>query len=130
MKLNDESFLKYRIRLTREAKINRKNPTKAELVIWNEILGRKKTGYKFIRQKPILNCILDFYCSELLLAIEVDGDSHINQEDYDDARTNSLNDLGIRVLRYNNLDVIKNIIEIRKDIEKKIKIREKKLYNK
>lgn len=127
MKYNDEPFLEYRTRLTEEAKINRQNLTMAERKIWYELLCRKKTGYKFIRQKPILNFILDFYCAELLLAIEIDGGVHFKQRDYDNARTGALNDLGIKVLRYRNLDVLQNIQDIRNDIVGQINIREEEL---
>ena len=55
---------------------NRNNLTEAEEKIWIEVLMKRKTGYKFLRQKPINRFILDFYCSELNLTIEIDGNSH------------------------------------------------------
>ena len=65
---------------------NRNNITEAEKIIWNQILSRDKTGYRFLRQKPIDRFIIDFYCSELSLAIEIDGGSHIKKKGTDDLR--------------------------------------------
>ncbi len=61
----EEGYILYNIDLTRLAKQNRKNPTKAEAKMWYEVLQGEKAGYKFLKQKPILNFILDFYCSKL-----------------------------------------------------------------
>ena len=67
----------YNNNLTELARENRKNQTEAEKRLWIEVLRNKKMdGYKFTRQKPIENYILDFYCSKLKLGIEVDGSSH------------------------------------------------------
>ncbi|PIS32075.1 endonuclease, partial [Candidatus Peregrinibacteria bacterium CG08_land_8_20_14_0_20_41_10] len=73
------SFIPYNQKLITKAKENRKNPTPAEKKMWYEILNSNKTGYRFLRQKPISNFILDFYCPKLLLAIEIDGDTHAQQ---------------------------------------------------
>lgn len=85
----EEGYIVYNVELTQLAKQNRKNYTKAEGKMWYEVLQGRKTGFKFLRQKPILNFILDFYCSKLLLAIEVDGDSHAEREGYDQKRTDT-----------------------------------------
>lgn len=81
---------------------------------------------KFTRQKPLDEYIVDFYCSELMLAIEIDGDSHAEQVEYDQNRTLSLNQLGIEVIRYANKDVITNMDGVYSDLLKKIKYRQKK----
>jgi len=65
--------------------------------------------YRFLRQKPIDCFILDFYCSKLLLGIEVDGSSHDNKQEYDEARTGRLNFLGIKIIRYTNEVILKDI---------------------
>jgi very-short-patch-repair endonuclease len=65
--------LRYRESLTWAAKMNRHSPTKAESKIWYEFLRKRPEGHKFTRQKPLDRFILDFYCSELLLVIEIDG---------------------------------------------------------
>jgi very-short-patch-repair endonuclease len=102
-------FLKYDKRLTKLARENRQNPTPAETLVWQKILRSKQfEHYKFLRQKPIGPYIVDFYCAELRLVIEIDGDSHAEQVAYDAQRTTYLNGLGLRVIRYENRDVINN----------------------
>lgn len=106
----DLPFIPYKKNLTTLARENRKNPTAAEKHIWQQLLRlRQSSNYKFLRQKPIGGYILDFYCAALQLAIEIDGDSHAEREEYDAERTRFLNACGIQVLRYNNDDVLQNI---------------------
>ncbi len=62
-------------------------------------------GYDFHRQKPIDNYVVDFYCPELHLAIEIDGESHSLKEKEDARRQARLEELGIRFLRFDDLDV-------------------------
>ena len=119
---NKRSFIPYNKNLTPKARENRKNPTVAEKKIWYKILRNKEfENYKFIRQKPLDNFIVDFYCSELLLAVEIDGDSHVEQIDYDILRTEKLNSYGIEVIRYTNLEVINNIEGVYDDLKRRIK---------
>jgi len=92
---------------------NRKNPTEAEQKIWKEVLMKRKTGYKFLRQKPINRFILDFYCSELNLAIEIDGNSHDKKKGYDEARDKFLHQIGIETIRFTNDEVLNNIDKIK-----------------
>ena len=104
------NYLPYDKRLTALARQNRHNPTPAESLLWNEVLrGKQFEQHKFLRQKPIGDYIVDFYCAELRLVIEIDGDSHAEQVDYDDRRTRFLNSLGLRVWRYSNRDVLDNL---------------------
>lgn len=91
------------------AKKNRHQPTLAEDIIWQEILRFRKTGYKFTRQKPIDRFILDFYCSELNLAVEIDGESHIMKKGTDELRDRFLYQIGIETLRFSNDEVIKQL---------------------
>jgi very-short-patch-repair endonuclease len=76
---------KYLEDLRKLSRDNRKNPTKSEKMFW-KLLNYKKLNLKFLRQKPIGKFILDFYCSKLLLAIEIDGDSHDNKKYLDKQR--------------------------------------------
>ena len=111
------SFLLYNKNLTALARANRKNPTAAEIKMWNEVLHmRQFAHYKFLRQKPIANFIVDFYCSELLLVIEIDGDTHGETNAYDLERTKLLNARGLTVIRYTNEDVLKNIAGVYDDL--------------
>lgn len=66
-------------------------------------------GYDFHRQKPIDEYIVDFYCSKLSLAIEIDGSSHVEKEKYDTKRQNRLEELGVSVLRFKDYEVTKDV---------------------
>jgi very-short-patch-repair endonuclease len=89
----------------------RKNMTLAELVLWKKLKDRKLFKTKFRRQHPVNIFIVDFYCHEYKLAVEIDGEIHFNKEanEYDSDRTNDLNKLGIKVLRFSNDQIIFNI---------------------
>jgi very-short-patch-repair endonuclease len=62
----------------------RKNMTLSEVLLWNELKHKQILGCDFDRQRPIGNFIVDFYCKELSLVIEIDGDTHMYRYDYDD----------------------------------------------
>lgn len=96
----------------------RKNPTPAELKIWNELLSNRPQNYKFLRQKPIGNYILDFYCSELLLGIEIDGDIHQQNQEYDNQRNDYLTACGIKIARFKNDEVLNSFKKIKSEILK------------
>lgn len=70
----------YNNRLRKFARENRNHGTKAEAYLWKYALSKKKTGYTFKRQRPVLNFIADFMCQDLKLIIEVDGSSHDSRE--------------------------------------------------
>jgi very-short-patch-repair endonuclease len=113
--------LRYRDALTWAAKGNRKKETEGEKILWNKLLRKKYLGYKFTRQKPINRFIADFYCSELSLIIEVDGDSHLVKKERDILRDKFLKCCGIRTIRINNEDVLNNIEKVEKEIKEFIK---------
>ncbi|MEQ8629433.1 endonuclease domain-containing protein [Ekhidna sp.] len=97
----------------------RKNSTLSEVLLWNELKGKKMYGYQFMRQKPILNYIVDFFCSKLKLVIEIDGDSHNHEDAYkaDQDRQKEIEKLGIRFLRFDDLDVKHNMSNVLRTIE-------------
>lgn len=74
------------------------------------------TGFKFSRQKPINRFILDFYCSKLNLAIEIDGGSHINKKDNDSSRDKFLKQIGIQTIRFTNEEILYDIEKVRQKI--------------
>ena len=78
------------------------------------------SSYKFLRQKPIDNYIVDFYCSELRLVIEVDGDSHAESVECDAERTRGLESLELAVVRYSNDGVLRNIEGVYDDLWDKV----------
>jgi leucyl-tRNA synthetase len=93
------------------ARENRKNQTTEEEALW-QLLRNKKTGYKIRRQHAIGDFIADFVCLSNQLVIEVDGEIHSQQQEYDQMRTEYLNELGFRVIRFKNQEVSKNIFEV------------------
>ena len=86
------------------ARANRKTATAAEDILWNALRGRKFLNLKFRRQHPLNAYIVDFYCHELKLVIEVDGKYHQEtaQIKYDEERTKELEAMGIKVMRLTN----------------------------
>jgi very-short-patch-repair endonuclease len=121
-------YIPYDKRLVKKARENRKHPTSAEKKMWFGILRNKAfQNLKFTRQKPLNHFIVDFYCSKLLLAVEIDGDSHAGQEEYDRQRTERLGRYGITVIRYTNIDVMQNLDGVYEDLQEKVKMLRKKL---
>ena len=86
--------------------------SKAEKVLWKRLLSRKQTGERFLRQRPILHFIVDFFAPELNLIIEIDGNSHFNKGDYDRMRQDKLESLGYTIIRFSEGDVINNLGEV------------------
>jgi len=105
--------------LVERAKGMRKNATKAESVLWDE-LRNKLTGTKFRRQHIIDHFIVDFVCLSKKLVIEVDGDIHDFQKEEDEARTAYLNNCGYKVIRFRNEEVINDIDDVISRIKKNI----------
>ena len=112
----------------------RKNPTEPERRLWNRIRNKQLSGIKFRRQQGIDRYIVDFYCAEYSLVVEIDGDSHFTDEGiiYDQVRDDFLQSLGFIVLRFTNLDVMENIdsvlVTILDQIEKLQKIFEREKH--
>jgi very-short-patch-repair endonuclease len=86
----------------------RGNPTEAEHKLWRALRAHRFSGYKFRRQEPLGNYIADFVCYRPRLVIEVDGSQH-EANDYDKRRDRWLTSQGFRVLRFWNIDVLKNL---------------------
>jgi very-short-patch-repair endonuclease len=116
--------MRYFDELRNLSKQNRNHPTAAEYRIWNEVLKNRSLGYKFLRQKPIGRFIVDFYCSKLLLAIEVDGESHIKKKYYDNERDKHLNWRNIKTIRFANYQVLHSLDDVKNTIQKAIHQRE------
>jgi very-short-patch-repair endonuclease len=90
------------------AKELRNNPTEAERILWQHLRLRQLGGYKFRRQQPLGNYIVDFVCLEKRLIIEVDGGQHSTQAAYDQQRNTWLEAQGFRVLRFWNNEILQN----------------------
>ncbi|MBF0570643.1 MAG: endonuclease domain-containing protein [Candidatus Omnitrophica bacterium] len=102
----------------------RKNQTDAERVLWNILRNKQMGGYKFFRQYGIGSYIADFYCPLLKVVIEVDGGQHYSEEAvaHDRKREEFLKGAGIRVIRFNNLDILKNIEGVFECIQKELSL--------
>ena len=87
----------------------RKNSTVPERLLWSRLRGRNLAGLKFRRQHPIGDFVVDFYCHEHHLAIELDGESHADRGEADRRRQEIIERLGVRVVRYGNDDILKDL---------------------
>ena len=108
---NRNMFYGANARTLRTAGILRKNMTLAELILWKKLKDRKIFNTKFRRQHPVDMFIVDFYCHEFKLVIEIDGEIHKNEviNQYDLARTNEIKKFGIKVIRFTNDQIIFNM---------------------
>ena len=114
--------LQYNKKLTSYAKNLRKNLTTEEVKVWVHIRKRQVLGVKFLRQKPILNYIVDFFAPKIKLAIEIDGSQHYFTEGLykDRQRDLALSRLSIKVLRYSNADINIRFNYVMKDLYQNI----------
>jgi very-short-patch-repair endonuclease len=96
--------------------------TEAEIMVWDKLKNRQVFNARFRRQHPIGIFIVDFYCHEFKLAIEIDGEIHLEKEviDYDDGRTHDIEKLGVRILRFTNDQVYNNIDVVLQEIRQVI----------
>ncbi len=101
-------IIKYKPELKERAREFRNNATPMEKRLWKYLKGKKLEGFDFHRQRPVNNFIVDFYCSELKLAIEIDGSSHIGKEEADMERQSIIESFGITFLRFTNTEVENN----------------------
>ncbi len=95
----------YNPKLKHIARTLRKNMTLSEIILWRYLKGKQMMGYDFHRQKPLGNAVVDFFCNELALVIEIDGDSHLHNTQADEERQKALETLGVQFLRFDDLDV-------------------------
>ena len=117
-----KKIIPYNPKLVPYAKKLRQNMTPGEIALWREVKG-KKLGVRFSRQIPIDQYIVDFYCKNLQLAIEVDGSIHFKneQQNKDIFRQNRLESLGVVLIRFSDLDVKNNLSLVLEELKNKIK---------
>ena len=96
-------------KLTRYAKILRRDSTEAEKLLWSKLKAKQLDGLKFRRQQPIGSFIVDFVCFEKGVVVELDGGQHAESAPRDGERSGILTRNGFRVLRFWNNDVLQNI---------------------
>ena len=112
------NFTGYNKNLKEVSRNLRKEMTPQERHLWFVFL--KNHPVKFVRQRPIYKFVADFYCSKAKLVIEIDGSQHYTQEgmDYDKLRSEIINVLGIKVIRFSNYDIDKNFEGVCEEINK------------
>lgn len=96
----------------------RKNLTPAEATLWKSLQRKQLKGRKFRRQHSIQNFIVDFYCASERLIVKLDGAVHLDfaQQNYDLKRTEILENLGLKVIRFENRLVFENLSEVLEEI--------------
>ena len=97
----------------------RKNMTVAEQMLWQKLRNRQVSGYRFRRQHPVRDVVVDFFCYQAMLVVEIDGKVHDTsyKEERDIERTKILKMLGLRELRFRNEEVINDIENVIRRIE-------------
>jgi len=102
----------------------RKDMTFGEVLLWNELKDDKLYGFDFDRQRCIDNYIVDFYCKELMLAIEIDSMSHNNEEAFlkDELRQQKLESLGVKFVRFSEAEVKHDIINVLRGMKEQCSI--------
>jgi len=100
----------------------RNHSTLSEVLLWQKLKGQTM-GVEFHRQVPIDHYIVDFYCHELRLALEIDGSSHHDKPEADARRQENLERLGVQFLRFDDLNVKKRMAWVLTEIEEWVRVR-------
>ena len=117
--MTKRKIIPYNPKLTQLAKKLRNESTETEIYLWLKLKGKQMYGYDFHRQKPIDNYILDFFCYNLMLGIEVDGYSHeiLEVHNKDIVKEKRMNELGITILRFSDFEVLRDMENVIRAIE-------------
>jgi very-short-patch-repair endonuclease len=106
MVIKKREYIRAKQRYLRDfARENRKELTEAERLLWTQLRNHKLGGFKFRREHPIGEYIVDFICMEARVIVELDGGVHAGQEEYDAMRDSFLKTDGYRVLRFQNSEM-------------------------
>jgi very-short-patch-repair endonuclease len=115
-------IIPYNSNLKQLARNLRNNSTLGEILLWKELNNKQMHGYDFHRQKPLLNYVVDFYCYELDLVIEIDGQYHDHDEKFqrDQTREQELAKYNLTILRFTEREVRKDMVNVLRVIEEYI----------
>jgi len=104
-------MLEYNRKLKNRTQDLRNNMTDAEIILWSKLKGKQMINAQFYRQKPIGNYIVDFYCPKYKIVIELDGSQHFTKEgmEYDLERDTYLKFMGLKVLRFTNIQIMNEL---------------------
>ena len=92
----------------------RRKTTTAETLLWGFLRKKQLDGFCWYRQKPLANCIVDFYCPKRKLVVEADGGQHYTQDgrEHDEIRDSELQELGLQILRFSNQNILENTDQV------------------
>lgn len=112
-------IIPYNPKLKMLARQLRNNSTKSEILLWKQLRNKQMAGFDFHRQKPVDNYILDFFCQELMLGIELDGITHQFEDVFekDNRKEEKLLSLGIKILRFSDNQVVDDMPNVLRTIE-------------
>jgi very-short-patch-repair endonuclease len=115
-------LIPYNQNLKQLARNLRNDSTLGEVLLWKELRNKQMYGFDFHRQKPLLNYIVDFYCYELGLIVEIDGRYHDHEEQYklDTLRETELAVYDLTILRFTEMEVRKDMPNVLRAIEKHV----------
>ncbi|MFD2568807.1 endonuclease domain-containing protein [Pseudotenacibaculum haliotis] len=113
-------IIPYKPELRELARSLRKNSTLSEVILWQNI-RKRALGVQFHRQVPMLDYIVDFYCHEIGLAIEIDGSSHDHKFLYDARRQGRLEKEGVHFIRFTDEEVKKELFSVLLALEEKVR---------
>jgi len=121
-----QPIIPYNPQLKQRARELRRKMTLAEILLWKRLKGKQLCGYDFDHQRPVGRRIVDFYCKELKLAVDVDGSVHDFRRAQDERRRGEIEALGVKLLRFWNYDVKNDIHSVLKKIEGWIRAEEQR----
>ena len=101
----------------------RNRMTPEEILLWEKLKGKQICNTRFRRQHPINMFIVDFYCHAAKLVVELDGEIHIQQKEYDKERTEIIEEFNIKVIRFSNSEIQTNIKKAIETITQKVQNR-------
>jgi len=108
--------------LRKLARMLRKAGNLSEVLLWLELKSKKFHGLDFFRQKIVGNYIVDFFCATKRAVIEIDGQSHNEKVEYDKARDEFMESLGLKVIRVSDTDVKRNLDGVLRYLELELRL--------
>src|SRR5262245_1562917 len=119
-------IIAYRSDLKPRAHEPRQKMTLAEVLLWQRLKGKQLCGYDFDRQRPLGQRIVDFYCKELMLAVDADGSVHDHTREKDERREKEIRALGVTLVRFWNHQIKTDMESVLKQLELWIRTEEQK----
>lgn len=116
-----KEIIPYNPKLVSLARKLRNDSTLSEILLWQQLKNRQFLGYDFDRQKPIDNYIVDFFCRELMLVIEIDGSSHDYKYEKDLSRQKQIERFGITVIRFEDFRVKRDMDGVLEELKWQIR---------